>query len=113
MLNTFLCSLPGNFISKFIREVLPLKLCFNYSSQEAYDYKIGVHLAMSSFRLNRSAFKAQTAAEASNHSSYYKNLSWQKRLEIAAYLNSIAFNYPENKPPKLDRTIFKAVARNN
>lgn len=68
---------------------------------------------MAAFRLNRSAFKAQTAEEAADHSNYYKNLSWQERLRVAAYLNSIAFNYPENNPPKLDRTIFKAVARNN
>jgi hypothetical protein len=66
---------------------------------------------MSAFRLNRLAFKAQTAEEAAKHSSYYKIMSWQERLEVAAYLNSIAFNYPENKPPKLDRTRFKAFAR--
>ncbi len=66
---------------------------------------------MSTFRLNRFAFKAQTAEEAANHSNYYRSLSWQERLKIAAYLNSIAFNYSENKPPKLDRTKFKAVAR--
>jgi len=68
---------------------------------------------MSSFRLNRSAFKAQTAEEAANYSSYYKSMSWQERLKVAAYLNSIAFNYPENNPPKLDKTKFKGVARNN
>lgn len=62
-------------------------------------------------RLDRNAFKAQTAEEASNHSSYYKHLSWQERLVIANYLNSIAFNYPENNPPKLDRTKFAARAR--
>lgn len=66
---------------------------------------------MSTFRLNRFAFKAQTAEEAANHSDYYKSLSWQERLKVAAYLNSIAFNYPENKPPRLDRTKFKAAAR--
>ena len=68
---------------------------------------------MSEFRLNRFAFKAQTAEEAANHSAYYRSLSWQERLKIAAYLNSIAFDYPENNPPKLDRTVFKAFARNN
>ncbi len=72
-----------------------------------------VHLSMSAFRLNRLAFKAHTAAEAANHSSYYRSFSWQERLKIAAYLNSIAFNYPEPNPPKLDRTRFKAVARKN
>ena len=67
---------------------------------------------MSVFRLNRSAFKAQTAEEAANHSAYYRTLSWQERLRIAAYLNSAAYNYPENEPPRLDRSKFKAVARN-
>jgi hypothetical protein len=66
---------------------------------------------MSSYRLDRSAFKAQTAAEASNHASYYKKLSWQERLRVANYLNSIAYNYPENTPPRLDRTAFKVRSR--
>lgn len=68
-------------------------------------------MGMSAFRLNRFAFKAQTAEQAANHSGYYSHLSWQERLKIAAYLNSIAFNYPENQAPKLDRTKFKGVAR--
>jgi hypothetical protein len=59
------------------------------------------------FRLDRSAFKAQTAASASDHAAYYKNLSWQERLRITAYLNSIAFNYAENNPPRIDKTKFK------
>ena len=66
---------------------------------------------MSSFPLDRSAFKAQTAAEASNHASYYKNLTWQERLRIANYLNSIAYNYPENDPPRLNRDAFSVRAR--
>jgi len=66
---------------------------------------------MGSYRLDRTAFKAQTAAEASNHAAYYRRLTWQERLRIANYLNSIAYNYPENEPPKLDRTAFKARAR--
>ena len=66
---------------------------------------------MSSYRLDRTAFKAQTAKEAANHAVYYKQLTWQERLKIANYLNSIAYNYPENNPPRLDRTIFKARSR--
>jgi hypothetical protein len=42
---------------------------------------------------------------------YYSTLHWQERLKIAAYLNSVAYNYPENESPKLDRTRFKAIAR--
>ena len=66
---------------------------------------------MSSYRLDRTAFKAQTAAEASNDAAYYKKLTWQERLCIANYLNSIAYNYPENEPPRLDRTYFRAYSK--
>jgi len=66
---------------------------------------------MSSFKLDRTKFKAQTAKEAADHSSYYQSLTWQERLKIANYLNSIAFNYLENNPPRLDRTKFEARSR--
>ncbi|WP_423148773.1 hypothetical protein [Rubrolithibacter danxiaensis] len=66
---------------------------------------------MGSFRLDRTAFKAQTVEEAANHVDYYKRLSWQERLRIANYLNSIAYNYPENNPPKVDRTKFSVRSR--
>lgn len=66
---------------------------------------------MSSFRLDRTKFKAQTAEEAANHATFYQSLTWQERLKIANYLNSIAYDYPENHPPKLDRTKFKTRSR--
>jgi hypothetical protein len=64
------------------------------------------------YRLDRTAFSAQTAKEASKADHiYYKNLSWQERLKIANYLNSVAFNYPENDPPKMDKSIFSVRSR--
>ncbi len=67
---------------------------------------------MSTFRLDRTQFKAQTAEEASaSHTAYYKSLTWQERLRIANYLNSIAYNYPVDSPPKVDRTKFSARSR--
>jgi len=63
--------------------------------------------------LDRTAFKAQTAEEAANHKQFYKNLNWKKRLEIAAYLNSVAYNYSISNPPKLDKTKFIARSRTN
>lgn len=66
---------------------------------------------MSAFQLNRNAFKAHTANEASDHSAYYKGMHWKDRLLIAAYLNSIAFNYPQEHPPKMDKTKFMAKSR--
>lgn len=68
---------------------------------------------MCAFRLDKTAFKAQTAEQAtSSHAFYYKTLSWQERLRIANYLNSIAYNYPENNPPRLDKTKFSVRSRN-
>ena len=67
---------------------------------------------MSGCRLNRTAFKAQTAQEASNHAAYYKTLTWQERLKITDYLNNIADNYPENNHPKMDRAVFSYRSRN-
>jgi hypothetical protein len=66
---------------------------------------------MSSYRLDRTAFKAQTAEEAADHAQYYRDLTWQERLRIANYLNSIAYNYPENEPPKMDKTAFSMRGR--
>jgi hypothetical protein len=65
------------------------------------------------FKLDRTAFKAHNAADSSNHSLYYRNMSWQQRLSIADYLNSVAFNYALDNPPKMDRTKFKARSRNS
>lgn len=65
---------------------------------------------MASSRLDRSAFKAQTAEEAANHSKHSIKMTWQHRLEIAASLNSIAFNYPLDQPPRIDKTKFNASA---
>ena len=67
---------------------------------------------MSEYRLDRTAFKAQTAEEAvKSQADYYRTLTWQERLRMANYLNSVAYNYPEDTPPKLDRTVFRVRGR--
>jgi hypothetical protein len=67
---------------------------------------------MSSYRLGRAAFKAQMVENAAkSHAAYYKSLTWQARLRIANYLNSIAYNYPENEPPRMDKNVFKGRSR--
>lgn len=71
-----------------------------------------LYLDMSSFRLDKSVFKAQTAEHAvSNQTAYYKSLTWQERLRIVNYLNSVAYNYPENNPPRMDKTAFRIKQR--
>ena len=66
---------------------------------------------MGTYRLDRTAFKAQTVEDASKHGAFYKTLTWQERLRIANYLNSIAYNYPESDPPRMDKTAFKIRSR--
>lgn len=67
---------------------------------------------MSFYKLDRTAFKAQTVEEAANHAVYYQKISWKERLRVTAYLNSIAFNYSEHHPPRMDKTKFQIKSRN-
>ncbi len=69
---------------------------------------------MDFLKLDRTAFKPQTMAEAANHSDYYKKITWQERLSLTAYLNSVAYRYSNNTPPKMDRNQFhvKNLKRN-
>lgn len=46
-----------------------------------------------------------------NQAAYYKTLTWQERLRIANYLNSVAYIFPENDPPRLDKTVFSVRSR--
>jgi len=68
---------------------------------------------MGDFKLDRTAFRAQTRNEAANHARIYKKLSWQQRLKIAAYLNSVAYNFDFNNTPRIDRTKFSAKSRSH
>ena len=63
---------------------------------------------MNGFTLDRTAFKAHTLKDAAKHADVYKKLSWQERLKVAAYLNSVAYNFDINNPPRMDRTKFSA-----
>lgn len=61
---------------------------------------------MSNFKLDRTAFKPQTMAEAANHADFYRKLTWQERLSITAFLNSVAFRFDPNHPPRMNRSTF-------
>lgn len=68
---------------------------------------------MPPYKLDRTAFKGQTMEEAADHAAYYRKLSWIERLRVSAYLNSVAFNYPLDLPPRMDKTRFEVKSRNN
>lgn len=63
------------------------------------------------FKLDRTAFKASNASEKIRYSEIYNNKSTSELLEIAAYLNSLAYGYSMENPPRLDKTVFHARGR--
>lgn len=66
---------------------------------------------MAAYRLDRNAFKGQSAKDAADYTTYYKKMKWLERLKVASYLNSVAYQYPPDSPPRMDKTKFKASAR--
>lgn len=58
------------------------------------------------YKLDRTAFKIQTVEEASSHGKYWKTKTPEERLRAAFYLNSVAYNFDLNNPPRLDRTCY-------
>lgn len=57
--------------------------------------------------LDRTAFKHQTFEEADKQLAYWKSKTVEERLAAAMYLNSIAYNFDINNPPKMDRSYFR------
>ena len=62
---------------------------------------------MNKFRLDKTAFKAQTLGEADESMRNYLNYSVKQRLEIAYYLTSIAYGFDMMNPPRMDKTFFQ------
>jgi hypothetical protein len=66
---------------------------------------------MEKFRLDRTAFKMHHTKDNCNNYDYWRTKTFEERLQAANYLNSVAYNFPINDPPKLDRTYFKMRSR--
>jgi len=64
---------------------------------------------MTEFKLDRNIF--QMGSHQKPDVVDWKKKSYAERLNIAAYLNSVAYNYPMHSPPKLDRTTFHMKKR--
>ena len=58
------------------------------------------------FKLDRTAFRATSHEEKGNNFEYWKTKTAAEKLAAAFYLNSVAFNFDINNPPKMDKTIF-------
>ena len=66
------------------------------------------YLYIMTFRLDRTAFHAGTHEQTERYHASYQPVTYTERLRAAAYLNSIAFRYDPDQPPRLDRTAFTA-----
>lgn len=47
----------------------------------------------------------QSYSEASNNFKYWTSKTRKERLEAAYYLNSVAYNFPIDDPPRMDKFI--------
>jgi hypothetical protein len=63
------------------------------------------------FKLDRTVFKASSASEKIKYGEIYNIKSTSELLEIAAYLNSLAYGYSLDNPPKIDKTVFHVRGR--
>lgn len=60
------------------------------------------------YRLDRTAFHAGTHEQTEQYHATCQPATYAERLRVAAYLNSVAYRYDFNNPPRLDRTAFAA-----
>ncbi len=58
------------------------------------------------FKLDRTIGKGQSHEQAADQSAYWKSKTVDERLAAAMYLNSIAYNFDVNNPPRLDKSVF-------
>lgn len=57
-------------------------------------------------KLDRTAFKKQSLTEADDNLAYWQSKTYEERLAAAFYLNSVAYNFDINNPPRMDKSVF-------
>jgi hypothetical protein len=63
------------------------------------------------YKLDRTAFEARSASEPVIYGKEHQKLTWQERIKIHRYLNSIAYGYDIDSPPRMDKTAFSVRSR--
>lgn len=62
-------------------------------------------------KIDKTVFGMYKKVEEPNYFKYWQTKTVKERLLAVAYLNSVAFNYDINNPPKVDRTVFSIEKR--
>ncbi len=60
------------------------------------------------FKLDRNSFSSGKLSDFKIESDKYVDYTKEEKLAVFVYLQSVAYNYPVNNPPKMDKTIFSA-----
>ncbi len=63
------------------------------------------------YKLDRTKFQARNASEQFNYGQEHRILTWQERIQIHQYLNSIAYGFDLENPPRMDKTFFQIKVR--
>lgn len=58
------------------------------------------------YKMDRTAFEILSFEEADISMNNHRNMTWQERLLLLRYLNSIAYGYAGGEEPRMDKTIF-------
>ena len=61
------------------------------------------------FKLDRTAYCEMSFEEADKAINDFSTATWQERLIVANRLTSIAYNYPINNKPPMDKTVFELI----
>lgn len=57
------------------------------------------------FRLDKNFHKVYNLNEPKREIDQYKQLSFEERAQVFAYLQSVAYNYKLGSPPKMDKSV--------
>jgi len=59
-----------------------------------------------SYKMDTSQGSGMTLADADEEMRNYSAYTWKERLEISYFLTSIAYNFPIDSQPGMDKTLF-------
>ncbi len=57
------------------------------------------------FKLDRNFYQTYSYNENRKESDNYSHLSFEEKIQVFLYLQSVAYNYKMGSPPKMDKTI--------
>ena len=60
------------------------------------------------FKFDRNYSKSSNHKTSVKESEHYKGFTLQQIAEVFMYLQSVAYNYDLNSPPKMDKTIYSS-----